>query len=822
MWKRILLLNLLALLVAGPINAWEVKLNVTEEGGVGGLRYVTIGVPLLAGQAKEVSELRLARKDAQGRLMPIPTQFRVLARWWRADNSIRWVLVDFATSIGARESQTFYLTNEKLAAPKPKAELAVEQNRDVITITTGPARFVINRKRFSFLEKAFVDTNSDGKFSDNENLLATTSDCGTVLEDTYGEKYYSSEGTKSVEIIESGPLRVCLRARGQHLAREGKGYRPGMYGYDVFLHFYAGGTDVYADVIITNNPPKSLGSPTFEDASLVMKLAGGAEKVLLTGDETPTGKPGEIRASSVWATLEDDTSVCLYQDSNGADTWEKCPGVGNMHSSGWTYPEGKTVSFRGYRVYKRSQGREEIIAEGDQARGLAHLWSNRGGLIVHTKHFWQQFPKAVEVAADGTLRLAFFPRETKVPHFLEDTSGKGHEIILHFYSTKAKGLYPTDRDSRPLAGVIADAWDHRLYPRPEVEHIAATGALSDLGPFTTPTQGFDPPGTKVAIDHPRALTTDKLYGNAYGWQVFGERWRSQGGHGKRGARQPISEDNYLWRWYVTGLPQWLAVGNARSRQFRDVRCYRVDEQDPFGFKDWQEFRRANRSEDWTNRPQPETEEYEKYSQGLWARSQWLFLNPEHTTLDLLYDRYLLFGDIRCFENMRIVAAHGGYFAGRGGTRLGGSWPWRAHGWGWRALERYWELTGDKAAEQCLIDTINGYQPADVKKEPGEYHGWFTQIYSRAAAMTALHTGNEHALELCKALALGKEDKSQTFSTLFTVLYHLTGEERYKKAVLGEGTGENLLRVGGYWPACDYWLLHQSPGAEVPTSSKLLR
>ncbi len=70
---------------------------------------------------------------------------------------------------------------------------------------------------------------------------------------------------------------------------------------------------------------------------------------------------------------------------------------------------------------------------------------------------------------------------------------------------------------------------------------------------------------KVAIDSKRMLTTDELYGNAYGWQIFGERWRSQGGHGRLGARQPMNEDDYLFRYYVTGSREWLAIGDAHSR-----------------------------------------------------------------------------------------------------------------------------------------------------------------------------------------------------------------------------------------------------------------
>jgi hypothetical protein len=96
----------------------------------------------------------------------------------------------------------------------------------------------------------------------------------------------------------------------------------------------------------------------------------------------------------------------------------------------------------------------------------------------------------------------------------------------------------------------------------------------------------------------------------------------------------------------------------------------------------------------------------------------------------------------------------------------------------------------------------------VKKD--EINWWFTGIYCRAAAMAALWTGDPRALALCKTLAEGKEKDAKRVPTLFAVLYHLTGEQAYRTAVLGDGDGADLLRVGGYFPACDHWLLHQPP------------
>jgi hypothetical protein len=774
-------------------SAWEIPLVVDKPQQGAMPAHVSGGVPLLPGQARETADLRLAVKGADGKLAPIPAQFRVLARWWQGDTSIRWVLVDFATADVPGDKKAVVLTDAKLDAPKPKAPAGVEEAGDSLVVSTGAAKFTISKRKFNLLQSAVVD---------GEELLEASVELGTVIEDTFGEKYYASEGTKSVEVLEAGPLRVCVRARGQHLARGGKGYSRGMYGYDVFLNFYAGSADVFADVIVTNNFKNSIGSPTIEDASLLLRLKGGAAGFGLWGEKAVEGK------------LAAGESACLYQDSNGADSWEKCPGFGDMKVDGWSPLGTKITSFRGYKVLKRAAGKEEELGTGNQAAGLLYAANDRGGVIVQTRNFWQQFPKAAEVSGDGTIRLGLFPRECAVPHYLEDCSAKGHEIIMRFRSAKSAPAKPE---------AAAEVWAAPALPRSPLEHQAACGALADLGPFTVPTGGLsEKPNDKTAIDSKRALTADELYGNAYGWQVFGERWRSNGGHSTHGARQPIKEECYLFRWNLAGAPEWLSLGDARGRQFRDVRAFRVDDQDAMSFKSWKEFQKNNTREHGNTRQAPKDEELKKYQQGFWARSPWEFPNREHTTVDLLYDRYLLMGDVRAFEDMRVAAAHGVFYVIGSSSADPKSWSFvnRDIGWSWRAFDRYWELTGDERAGELYKELIQA-EARKIGKAPLVFTGskpadknGLTHIWCHALAMGALHTRDPQLLELAKTAAEGKEEAGDYFYDLFAVLYHLTGDAKYKEMVTKKMDEAKLLKASigehEYFPPAIHWLLNQPP------------
>jgi hypothetical protein len=217
------------------------------------------------------------------------------------------------------------------------------------------------------------------------------------------------------------------------------------------------------------------------------------------------------------------------------------------------------------------------------------------------------------------------------------------------------------------------------------------------------------------------------------------------------------------------------------------------------------------------RPQPKGEEYEKYRQGFWARSDWLFPNPEHTTLDLLYDRYLLFGDQRAFENMRIVAANGGYFAVAASPGIN-----RSVSSSWRSFHKYWELTGNRRAGELYTDLLKANVPligkpainGDGEKDPKRAGTW-TVKWGHVLAMAALHTGDPQWLELAKTAAAQKEECGGVLYEVFAVLYHLTGEQKYKDWVMAKTyDGNRLLRAelaeDLYFPPTAHWLINQPP------------
>jgi len=787
-----------------------VKLTVEDYAGSGGKECVTSGVPLRPGQCMDPSTLRLTTTNAKGEVVEVPAQFRVLARWHKnsagpgpKDGSIRWVLVDFVAGVGRFQKRTFTLRDGR--AKPYDSPLKVSETAEAITVTTGAAEFVINRKAFNLFDRVRMDVNGDGQYTEAEECVSPRAGVGSVVEDTYGQKYYASEGVREVKVEESGPVRVCIVAKGVHRAPDGKGYSRGMYQYDTRLHFYAGKSLVKVDHVLNNCFAKPVGTPTFEDHSLVVKLNMKGEV-----SSNPAAKDrGPLVMYAVYGMAPDidelrpGQSVCLYQDSNGSETWRVNPGVFGPGSS-------KLSTFRGYRILRRDKGKETVVTQGDRARGVVEFHGERFGLVVVPRDFWKMFPKAIEVGSDGTARIGVLPREYSSPHWVPDAAGAGQELWLHFYARKLKGgkaQYPRDGQTRsvwwqllrdrPWPHVIADGLLPGRVALCTREHYAATGALADLGPYLPIKTGSAFPWE---VTMRRYLMTDRGKGNSFGWQVWGTRWEESKGHSPANY-EPIGSSDYLFRYINTQHPSWFKIGRPRGMQYRNCRAFKIDDGKRFSYSSWSVFRGNAECEDYCGRGKsfPKDAEAKKYSVGLGRRSPWELANPAHNSLDELHDLYLLFGDQRALEGMESIAAVGGYYVGSPGGKVK---IHRATGWCFRSLLRYYELTGDEQAATLVGQAMDNAWTMVTRENYRHMprinydNTWFYNVFGRAVILAYQATGDERMRDLAIGMTQMRTSKSG-HPALNSFSWEQTGHKKYRS-----DTPEKYARLGGYFLSCD--------------------
>ena len=718
-------------LLAGGAGAadFELALDLRPGGGAEGTRMVSNGVPLIAGQATDTKELHVIGPDGK----EVPAQFRVLARWWRVDKSIRWVLVSFIRSERESAKPIYKLVGRKAGAARPKTALKVTQDDDSIRIDTGVAQFEISKKAFNLLNRVVID---------GKTIVHPDPKLGSVVTDPKGRKYYSSKGATKVRILEQGPVMVKVMAQGWHVSDAEGAFKPGLYGYEITMTFWAGKALCDIDAILTNNSAKPIGEPHFEDWSLLTRIgkAKGDWKFKGLGQAKMTvdGKAGE--------------SALLHQDSVGTQHWKKNLGIAPAGHP--TPPMPDLATFRGYKLFKTTGENKVELGQGDFADGVVACDVSGLGCTVSPRYFWQQFPSAVQFGGDGVVRLSPFPAEYKQIHWLEDASAKAQEFQLCFY---AKGDQAT-------AATAAKRYQKRVFALPSPEHCGAAGALSDIGPYMMHEKIAKPAKEHFSLARmeQQALSPDAKYGNGYGWQVFGMNWIERAGVSGTNY-EPIGTSNSLWMHLLNAHPGRLEYGMRLARHARDVRTYHIEGQDNLAL--WTTWRPGywkncvvehvsrlaggaiertkNKHPDWKNHP--------------YSRHRFPLPNFQHLNLDETYDLYLLTGDDRALRCMRTIADHGVVLSTLHPR------PRRARrmtGWCLRTLGRYYELTGDKRYKPYLQKAVDQIWHDVNKAGPTDPKGgtWQLAIYARGA-VNAYRAGGD---ERMRDLAIGCADWAMTY------------------------------------------------------------
>ena len=725
----------LALACSVAAAEFELALDLRPDKGADGMKVVTNGVPLKVGQAMDVNELHIIGPAGK----EIPAQFRVLARWRRQDNSIRWVLVSFLRTKKEPANPIYKLVGRKAGGARPATKMKVTQDDEFIRIDTGAATFEISKTKFNLFNKVTVG---------GIPVVAPDPKLGSVVTDPEGRKYYSSKGTTKVRVLESGPVKVQVLAQGIHVSDEKGAFKPGLYGYEIAMTFWAGKTYCNMDAILTNNSLKPIGEPHFEDWSVLTRIGkGGGEWTFGSLSKPKESVGGKAKAGE---------SAVLYQDSVGTKHWKTNLGLKASAYTlvGWTAPPmPQLASFRGYKLSLVGKSRKTQLAKGDFTDGVSRCRTGGLGVTISPRYFWQQFPSAVGFGADGVVRISPFPGEYKEVHWLEDASAKAQEVQLNFYA-KA--------DQADAAMATARQYQKRVFALPSPKHCGEAGALSDIGPYMMHEKIAKPAAEHFSLKRleQQAFGLGADFNDSYGWQVFGSNWLERAGVSGTNY-EPLATSNNLWMHLLNGHEGRLEYGLRISRHARDVRTYHIEGQDNLAvWTTWQPGYWKNCVIEHWSRLIPGTFGHQPQRHPDWlkhpyARARFPLPNHEHLNLDEVYDYYCLTGDDRALRCARTIADHGVAMATLSGRPRK---VYRMEGWCLRAIARYYDLTGDKRYEPYLKEAMDQIWADVAKTGPRGRGSWCMCIYARAATVAWLATGDERMRDL----AIGCADWSAEY------------------------------------------------------------
>ncbi len=421
------------------------------------------------------------------------SQVEVLNRWWAKDDSIRHLVVHFQPTVASGGTSTYTLRHggtdlvdirvketvgtgateypvsvvvplpagqyfdtagfSVAGAPAPAEPVTVVDGAGLITVTTGPLRFTVNKNDFNVLDTVWFDDDGNRVYADAERVVlpddgvtrfhgarvegcdetrsaASCTDGGGAARRTQRDR---SMNAPTVTVEESGPLRAVIRAWLPTEYRDaddnGTAERHD-HGYAVRIYAYAGKSFVKVDYQLQN---AALGSDLtggkwadpfyFDSVDLEWNLELGSP-TLRIGRHDGSVYSQALGSGALLAQESDDVYAIRDAASGAAKPGETCSSP----------------------------------ADTCQPYGWIDVTDGRRGVLATIRNFWQMWPNGLEVDGGGRLSLQLWPDWSSMwvedqsrftssgLYWLEDMQAAFKETLLWFH-----GAGTTDAERNRLA-----------------------------------------------------------------------------------------------------------------------------------------------------------------------------------------------------------------------------------------------------------------------------------------------------------------------------------------------------------------------------------
>lgn len=505
----------------------EKKIILTECGGVARSgEYVRIGIPFARGELSD--QEGLAVLNPQEGLQPV--QAAVLGRWH--DDSIKWLLLDFAASVPAYGRSCYRLVNALgILAPA----IRITQESETWQVDTGSALFSVDAQIF----RPFSRVAAAGR-----NILAP-GEARCIFD--LGEGNRLTPFVEAVAVEAEGPLRATLRINGTF--GPGKDLSPQFFSR---LHFFADSSRVIVELTLRNPRPAKhhgglwdLGDPgsvLFRELSLEFPFQPGSVEKTACSPE---------RNIPPCTCSDPAGGVSVYQESSGGDHWDS-PIHRNRTGA-------VPLTLRGYEV----KNAEEPVCRGDRTNPVIWCGSGERGVAAVIPRFWQEFPKAFDADRSG-LRIALFPSRFPDIHELQGGEQKTTTLYLDF-STPPDGL---DWARSPLTAAAVP------------ETYRDSGVITDLPPAAPEKRGMCDLVDRF-VTGPEVLLGRRELTDEYGWRNFGDLPADHESVYHKGAEIFISHYNNQYdicagmyrKFLSSGDPLWGELASDLVRHVLDIDLY---------------------------------------------------------------------------------------------------------------------------------------------------------------------------------------------------------------------------------------------------------
>ncbi len=446
---------------------------------------ITVGVPLPRGRVRDVATLVAVVGEA------LPTQARALEYW--TDGSVRWALLD--TRVDLPPGGAEILVRDDLRAPAPSHPLTLSLSARQASVTSGSWRVDLD------LDRGHPFT----AVLDHERPVIEAPLAAVLLRDADGRPLPVRYCAIEVEV--TGPLRVVLRIDG-----EASGAQGARLNTSLRLTFVAGLPAMGIELRLHN--PRAAVHP-----GGLWEL-GDAGSVLLR--DAVVRLPVTVPLQTCRVSLERDAPLAdvglpfsVTQHSSGGEHWAS---TAHANRTGDV-----TLDRRGYTARAGAADSAGLRANPVVVAGFPG-----GMLCVAAERFWEVFPKALDVRADGALTVSCLPAG-RDPHELQGGERCDYEFWIGW---GADGVTDLPLEWRRAPATVL----------PEAQAVAVAELLPGLEPARA---GENPVYERLigaALDGADTFVAKRERIDEYGWRHYGDLYADHE-NGPEPGRQIVSHYN---------------------------------------------------------------------------------------------------------------------------------------------------------------------------------------------------------------------------------------------------------------------------------------
>jgi hypothetical protein len=501
---------------------------------------VVLGVPLA--RASFTKQKKLELTDSCGNR--VPCDVTVLDHW--PDESARWALLAFCARTGGEHARfglrlTDDRGDEQTVSESPK--LQIENGDRGYTISTGPLRLTLGDGE-GWPVRQVTDPRGADWLSPAHSGLQFKLEDGTTAICNVHTIHFESTGSVRASAVCHGTASLKAGKRLEVIWR---------------LEFFAGLPIVIVHLTI-RNPHRAVHPGGYWEL-------GDSGSVLLREAAFRLSVRNAVKGANAFCSPEPDLEQLpvtlpfeIYQDSSGGENWRS---RNHVNRAGQL-----PMNLQGYRFT------EVMQHKGNRSTPIASVESACGMLSLASRHFWQNFPKALEIS-ESEISLSLFPRQWNDLHELQGGEQKTHTFAISF-----------GHDG--ITEVPLEWFRQPLIPAFDPEWIAETEAVTYLTP--TENDSSSPYQTLVNL----AIAGDDTFEHKrekideYGWRNFGDLYADHetvfaedpGGPGPlishyNNQYDPIA--GFCYQWLRSGDPKWWSQFNELAAHVVDIDIYHTDE-----------------------------------------------------------------------------------------------------------------------------------------------------------------------------------------------------------------------------------------------------